>query len=422
MTASPGKNAETLRAALGAATRGIAGRRDIDVSYGPGKPGLDGDQVRIPPVSPRPSPTEAACARGQGDGAGLRLRHHADAVHLRYRPKGGAAAAIFDSLEQARFEALGANEMPGIAGNLDAVLAEELRSARPETADEGAATALGARLALRRLATGTPLPDAAATAQRACPDVTAADFEALSHALDDQAAFARLSRAAIADLGFAAELGEDPDSGEAEEEEESREQDEEQVGEEESDSSEMAELVPDDTEGESTEQVESAAELDDLDDSLDSPETEEGEPAPRMPRGEGSNNSPDYHVFTREYDEVVDAADLCRADELERCRASLDRQTEPLRGIVGRLANRLLRLLQAQQSRSWQFDLEEGLLDTGRLARIVANPRHALSYKREIDSDFRDTVVSLLLDNSGSMPRAPDFDSGNLRGLARPYA
>ena len=407
MTASPGRSAEALRAALGAATRGIARRRDIDVSYGPGKPGLDGDQVRIPPVSPRPSPTEAACARGRGDAAGLRFRHHAEAVHQRYRPEGGAAAAIFDSLEQARFEALGAIEMPGVLRNLDAVLAEDLRSARPETADTGAATALGARLSLRRLATGTHLPQAASAALDACPDVTAADYDALSGALDDQVSFARLARTAIADLGFAAELGEDPDAGDSDDDEELEKQAEDQAGKEQSDTREMAELVPDDTDGESAEQIESAAETDDLDDSLDSPETEEGEPAPRMPRADGDRDTRDYYVFTREFDEVVTASDLCRADELQRCRATLDRQTEPLRGIVGRLANRLLRLLQAQQTRSWQFDLEEGLLDSGRLARVVVDPRQPLSYKREIDSDFRDTVVTLLLDNSGSMRGRP---------------
>ena len=407
MTASAGKTAETLRAALGAATRGIAHRRDIDVTYGTGTPGLDGDQLRIPPVSSRPSVAEAACARGRGDAAGLRLRHHAEIVHQRYRPDGGAAAAIFDSLEQARFEALGAIEMPGVAQNLDALLAEELRGARPDTADAGAATALGARLSLRSLATGTPLPDAAAAALDACPDVSAADYVSLSRSLSDQAEFARRARSAIAELGFSAELGEDPDSGETDEDEEAQEEVDEQAGEEQSDTREMAELVPDDSDAESMEQFESTAEPDDLDESPDSPEAEEGEPAARRPSGESDSAARDYHVFTREFDEEIDAADLCSFDELQRCRTALDRQTEPLRGIIGRLANRLLRLLQAQQARSWQFDLEEGLLDTGRLARIVANPRHALSYKREIESDFRDTVVSLLLDNSGSMRGRP---------------
>ncbi len=407
MNSPVAKSAEALRAALEAATRGIARRRDIDVAFGTGKPGLDGNQVRIPPVSPKPSFTEAACARGRGDAAGLRLRHHAATVHARYRPEGGAAAAIFDSLEQARFEALGAIEMPGVAWNLDAVLSDELRGARPETAEEGAATALGARLSLRRLATGEPLPDAAAAALEACPDVTAANYETLSSSLDDQAEFARLARTAIADLGFAAELGADPDAGESEEDDESQEQENEQAGEEESDTSEVIKQELDDSDSDSTEQVESTVESEDTDESLDSPDTEEGEPSPRMPRANSHSAERDYHVYTREFDEIVDAADLCRADELQRCRAALDRQTEPLRGVVGRLANRLLRLLQAQQARSWQFDLEEGLLDTGRLARIVANPRHALTYKREIESDFRDTVVSMLLDNSGSMRGRP---------------
>ncbi len=407
MSASPGKGAEALRAALGAATRGIAGRREVEVVYGTGSAGLDGGTVRIPPVSPRPTPVEAASARGRGDAAGLRLRLHADRVHRHYRPEGGAAAAIFDSLEQARIEALGAIEMPGVAANLDATLADELRGARPETADEGAATALGARLTLRRRATGQPLPETAASALEACPDVSSANFDELFGSLEDQAAFARLARNAIADLGFAAELGDDPDASEKEESEDEEVPEDEPAGDEDTDAQELAELLPDDAESETTEQVESAFETDDRDDSAESSDTEEGDPSPRPPNASPNAASTEYRAYTREYDRIVDANALCQSAELDRCRAALDRQTEPLKGVVGRLANRLLRLLQAQQARSWQFDLEEGLLDTARLARIVANPRHPLSYKREIDSDFRDTVVSLLLDNSGSMRGRP---------------
>ena len=398
-----GRNAETLRAALAAATRGIAHRREVDVAFATGPPGLQGDVVRLPPMSPRPSATETACARGRGDAAGLRLHHHAETVHERFRPEGGIAAAIFDSLEQARFEALGARAMPGVGRNLDAVLAEELRGARPETADPAAATALGARLSLRRQATGATLPDTAEAALQACPDVSAADYATLAACLSDQAEFARQARTAIAELGFGAELGSDPDAGETEEEAE--EEEDETAGEENSDSAETSEATPEDSE-EGSEQVAAEVDAEDSEDSPDSPDSDEGEPAPRRP-GAAAAAPPDYHVFTREFDEVVDAGELCRAEELLRCRAALDRQTEPLRGIVGRLANRLLRLLQAQQARSWHFDLEEGLLDTSRLARIVADPRHPLSYKREVDSDFRDTVVSLLLDNSGSMRGRP---------------
>ncbi len=101
------------------------------------------------------------------------------------------------------------------------------------------------------------------------------------------------------------------------------------------------------------------------------------------------------------------AEDLCDPDELNRLRQQLDQQLSHLQGVVSKLANRLQRRLLAQQQRAWEFDLEEGMLDAARLTRVVTNPMHALSYKHERDTDFRDTVVSLLIDNSGSMRGRP---------------
>ncbi len=101
------------------------------------------------------------------------------------------------------------------------------------------------------------------------------------------------------------------------------------------------------------------------------------------------------------------AEELCDAEELTRLRNYLDKQLSNLQGVVARLANRLQRKLMAQQNRSWDFDLEEGVLDAARLTRVVIDPMHPLSFKVEQDTDFRDTVVTLLLDNSGSMRGRP---------------
>jgi cobaltochelatase CobT len=114
-----------------------------------------------------------------------------------------------------------------------------------------------------------------------------------------------------------------------------------------------------------------------------------------------------YKPFTRAHDEEIKAEDLCDAEELSRLRQQLDQQLQHLQGVVSKLANRLQRRLLAQQTRAWDFDLEEGILDAARLARVVVNPMLALSYKRERDTDFRDTVVTLLIDNSGSMRGRP---------------
>jgi len=143
---------------------------------------------------------------------------------------------------------------------------------------------------------------------------------------------------------------------------------------------------------------------------------EEGgaEAADESPSGPQSRRKPaaddvhaGYRAFTRAFDEEIEADQLCDQDELTRLRQQLDQQLQHLHGVVAKLANRLQRRLLAQQQRAWDFDLEEGTLDASRLARIVANPMLPLSYKRERDTDFRDTVVTLLIDNSGSMRGRP---------------
>jgi cobaltochelatase CobT len=143
-------------------------------------------------------------------------------------------------------------------------------------------------------------------------------------------------------------------------------------------------------------------------DEADDADSEEASEAWRPPSSQRNEpRGPDYKGFTAKFDEVIHAEDLCDADELTRLRAYLDKQLAHLQGVVGRLANRLQRRLMAQQNRAWEFDLEEGMLDPARLPRIVMDPFQPLSFKHEKDTNFRDTVVTLLLDNSGSMRGRP---------------
>ena len=396
---------DRFETALGAATRAVAGTADLELEFTTGPVGLQGRRACLPQPSQRLEPREVTRMRGIGDAAALELRHHRDAVHLRYRPPGPSAARIFDALEQARVESIGAREMPGVARNLAVVLAEELHDMHPDRTGPAAATALAARLSLRDTAAELP-GEMVRGVLEACPDVSAADFGRLAEVLDSQEEFARRARTAIAELGYAAELGNDPDhtsepnpppeDGDTEGDAESGE------------AEETAEFTPDAEVGEQT-----AVELrqtlhDDLAAEVESGEREERE-APESPSGPPGTpaETSDYTVYCHEFDEVVNAAELCDAAELDRHRISLDRQVEPLRPAIGRLANRLQRRLQAQQARSWMFDLEDGLLDTGRLVRVVTSPLAPLSFKREQESLFRDTVVTLLLDNSGSMRGRP---------------
>jgi cobaltochelatase CobT len=137
------------------------------------------------------------------------------------------------------------------------------------------------------------------------------------------------------------------------------------------------------------------------------PAEDDGDPPTAPPQFPDSEASKDYRIYSRMHDEQILAEELCDEQELERLRSYLDKQLEPLKGAVSRLANKLQRRLQAQQNRSWEFDLEEGILDAGRLARVVTNPMTPLSFKMENDTEFKDTVVTLLIDNSGSMRGRP---------------
>ncbi len=399
-----GGEVEPFRRALSAATRALARDPEFHLESPADSSDPVARRAEVSTLAQRMTPAAVARSRGKADAVGLRIRLHANSVHQRFRPPGTEAAAIFDALETARVEALGALQMPGVGTNLDASLAAEMRGARPDTANQDAATALAMRLALRQHATNAPLPKEAEVARADCPDVSGVDLDPLVESLETQAEFARLARAAIAELGYSEQLGED---GDWDEETEEEPQEEDAEGGESEEETAAVETAPEDSEDEDQTTVEQTALLEQPEDDTgvdDSDGAPTDTPARRNGRIEVES---DYRIYSREFDEIIHATELCDAVEMERYRKTLDSQLEPLRGAVGRLANRLQRRLQAQQTRSWVFDLEEGILDTGRLSRVVTDPFSPLSFKAECDSAFKDTVVSLLLDNSGSMRGRP---------------
>ncbi len=411
--------ADHFKKALTEATRAMAGDAELTVSYTVDPPGVANDTMRLPQVTRRMTRSEVMLARGTADAFALRRRYHSDATHGRYVPQGETAAAIFDSMETARCEAMGARAMPGSAGNIDAKIAEEARRLGfAEITDaERAPMAEAAGYLVRQLATGRELPPGA----RNVLDLWRAEFETraggtlegLDAVLSDQRAFARFARRVIDDLGYGEQLGDDPDQDEESDDEAGDDPEDDQdeddgrseEGGEESQQQDGVEDAPSEQTGDPQDLDADATEGEDSDLGADA-ELEEGDPSDRLPPPY-SDADPAYRVFETRFDEEIAAEDLADPAELERLRVYLDQQLEPLRGAVARLANRLQRRLQAQQNRSWEFDLEEGTLDAGRLARVVANPLTPLSFKRERDTEFRDTVVTLLLDNSGSMRGRP---------------
>ncbi|MBE2276847.1 MAG: cobaltochelatase subunit CobT [Rhodobacteraceae bacterium] len=410
--------ADPFKKALAEATRTMADDPEMTVAYSVDPPGMNSEGVRLPQVSRRMTRDEVMLARGTADAFALRRRFHDDSVSAKYAPTGQLARDIYDAMEIARCEAMGARVMPGTATNIDAKIAQEAdrRGYGQITNPQDVPLATAAGYLVRARATGRVLP---ASAQNALDlwrgfieDQGGGTLETLDATLPDQAAFARLARRLIADLGYADQLGDDPDRPEEDEAKDQAEEDEdspESEGED-SDEGDESEASPERSQEEQEDQSEAQVTMDDSADMEMGDETEapEGEaPLEPPPPAPYSDADPNYTVYTTDYDEEIRAEDLAEPAELERLRAYLDQQLEPLKGAVGRLANKLQRRLQAQQNRSWLFDLEEGILDAGRLARVVANPTTPLSFKWEKDTEFRDTVVTLLLDNSGSMRGRP---------------
>ncbi len=407
---------DLFRRALASATRAIAKEPDADVVFASEAASSSGKTARVPSPGPGLEPRLVAEARGAADSAALRLRYHDARLHARAAPMDSDARAVFDALETARVEALGSRAMGGVRENLSHLTDARVRAdaiVRARNAEEvPLATAVGL-IARERLTGESPPQAAVAGLKLIAPWIeqkAAAELDGLALTLDDQAAFARLARQLLEDLELA--------SAQEPIEEEPEEGGEEQEGEE-GGSEETAEQGDEGTPGggdvemrgeEADDQsAEGSTEEMDVGEEEASPGDELSESVFASAGRRNWDLSPqtDYKAFTTRFDEIVESEELCDEEELGRLRAYLDQQMGGLTNIVTRLANRLQRRLLAQQARSWDFDQEEGLLDAARLARVVVNPRHSLSYKIERDTEFRDTVVSLLIDNSGSMRGRP---------------
>ena len=408
---------DLFRRALAGATRAIAKDPEAEVIFASDLAPASGKTARVPSPGPALEPKLVAEARGAADSAGLRLRYHNARLHARTAPIDADARAVFDALETARVEALGARAMGGVRNNLSQLTEARVRGdaiVRARTAEEvPLATAVG--LIARERLTGEAPPRAAEAGLKLIApwieDKGSAELDALALTLDDQAAFAKLSRRLLEDLELAAAeepSDEEPeDAGDDAEGEDGGSEDKAEQGEEGTPGGgdvEMRgqEVEDQDAEGESSDEFEAGEDEASAGDEL-------ADAVSTAPSRRNWDLSPptDYKAFTTRFDEIVESAELCDEEELGRLRAYLDQQMAGLQTVVTRLANRLQRRLMAQQARSWDFDQEEGILDAARLARVVVSPGHSLSYKVERDTEFKDTVVSLLIDNSGSMRGRP---------------
>ncbi|HQS70989.1 MAG: cobaltochelatase subunit CobT [Novosphingobium sp. 28-62-57] len=406
---------DRFRAVLTGTARAISLDPEVEVAWTADAPVQSGQSMRVPMPGRQLPAEQVAEARGHADSMALRLRHHNAALHGRHAPGEVLARACYDAIEQVRYEALGANAYAGMRANLNAAVGVRTasdpiaRASKPEEVPLPTALAL----LLREKLTGAEAPESAQTGMAMVRSWIESrvgnDVEALALSLDDQRAFQQIALDMLQHLDLTQSASEDDDNSQEDEGE-----DQEDEGEEEPTSSDDQEQQPSEMAGDTSEGDEDSdteQEMDEQEDSADSDMADEGEEGmlptrPNRPWTDLPENF-DYKAYTSQFDEVVSATELCDEEELTRLRAYLDTQLKGLQGVVTRLANRLQRRLMAQQNRSWDFDQEEGLLDAARLARVVISPGHSLSYKIERDVEFKDTIVTLLIDNSGSMRGRP---------------
>ena len=418
------KNDEALSGFLrgtAATFRALAGRNDLEVGFVKGgRAGGYGEHVRLPMPKQVLPKDEVADLRGVADGWALKLRHHDVALHARRMPETAEAQAVYDALETARCEAVGSRYFPGVRKNLREHAEQDCRAKNFHrlTAREDAPFADAIGMLAREIFTGEPAPQSARPLidlWRAHIEKNAgADLSDLRDVLDDQDAFARGLRRLLDHLSLEDDIDDAPpeNEGEDEDEKEGETDPDEELDSQGGQQGQADESEPDgDDQQQDAGTEEAEAGEGDIDDQQLEAMSQEEQPAGpgEQPEFDGRNEPIErgYEPFTREFDEIVTADELCEGLELSRLRAMLDKQLANLQNVVSRLANRLQRRLMAQQNRGWDFDLEEGILDAAKLARIVATPSTSLSFKQEQDTDFCDTVVTLLIDNSGSMRGRP---------------
>jgi cobaltochelatase CobT len=411
---------EPLKRAVSACLKAIARQPELEITFAADKPSLIPGRARLPEPPRKLTAGDVAILRGHADSMALRMACHDAAVHRKMMPEGDGARAVYDAVEQARVEAIGARRMEGVATNLSAMLEDKYhRGARYEDITDRADAPVEDAVALmvREKLTGLKAPPSAQKIVDVWRDFieerAGAELDALTGTIEDQRSFARAVRDLLSSLDMADEMTSSPDDDDSAEDSEDEQQNQEQEDGEAEDQSQGQQAEVDVSEDSADELQEGASESDDAPsgdwrEDEDQVDSEEAGDAPRQRDMRGNEHKgPDYKAYTSKHDEVIEAEELCDAEELTRLRAYLDKQLASLQGVVARLANRLQRRLMAQQNRSWEFDLEEGALDPARLTRIILDPYQPLSFKREKDTNFRDTVVSLLIDNSGSMRGRP---------------
>ena len=413
---------DQFKKATAATLRAVAGRDDITANFRAKAAQHSGTEARLPLSAGDLNPAEAARVRGEADAFAVRLRYHNKGVHNANRPVNKVARTVFDAVEQARCEALGGQNMAGLSANIDAALDDRYRArgySHIEHREDVPLSEVMHVLARESLTGNEPPPAAKAMLDAWRPTLSPEVLEDLMNLrgqTGDQKGYAKTVKQILRNLDLDVPEDEDDNTESEDAQDDAEDQSsQDESGESEGDSGEsdsgesQSSTTGDSDDGAESAGAEAGSEASESEAMGGAASAQPGQPGtqPRPKDRRNVREEAPYHPYTAKFDEIVDAADLCDADELARLRRMLDQQLTHLHAVVSRLANRLQRRLMARQTRAWQFNLEEGHLDTSRLSRVIANPDVPLAYKQESESQFRDTVVTLLIDNSGSMRGRP---------------
>ena len=403
---------EPVKKALSETTRAISKKNDLTINFENEATKINQNTIQLSRISNDNSRNDIIFARGEADSKALYIRYHDESIDQKYAPKGDIALNLFNEMEKARCEAIGGSIYPGAAKNIENKIEKESKKFF-EKSEPNQKFPLqdSLRLLIKKKTLHYKLSKNSQKGLDMWEDFilneSKSNFSKILSSIDNQEEFAKLSRNIIKDLGYGDQLGEEPEYDDNADNDNQNDESNESENSDENDNDEQQ--LPDEVE----ELVSDSSTTDDL-----SVEEEINEVEPQEDTNEEQNNrkktnsffseaDPNYKVFNNIYDEEILAENLAAEEELAKLRIYLEQQLDQVKGAVSRLANKLQRRLQAQQNRTWKFDLEEGFLDASRLARIITNPTTPLTYKQESEIEFKDTIVTLLIDNSGSMRGRP---------------
>ena len=392
---------DTFKRSIATTVKSIGKKRTVEINFVTENPSIDGDKINL--TLPRPSTLKKDLnyLRGEADSMALELRLHDAKIHQQFITGNDITNKIFNTIEQSRYEAKGSLMFKGIKTNIKNKHNRDLHDIKVLNKDENKLISAFKYVSYAEF-TNNNLSGKFSFYKKYLKNKLGNQYSYYMNILKDnvnhQEKFAFKIKGMLDDLGFLNSLeNNNHDSNDLD-------QNNESIGEENNDNNKIDDQQNQSTtknDDSETQQMTQGDEQNEIGD-----ESKESE-VKYFPQIDNDKKKYDYKIFTKEFDEVVNAKELCDPQELERLRLSLDQQVFSFQPLIAKIANRLQRKLLALQKRQWDFNLEEGFLDTSKLAKLIANPSSKLSYKKEKDIEFKDTIVSLLIDNSGSMRGRP---------------